>query len=150
MLAAACLLGGAAPQKATYPQVSGFSAYLLDSRTGKLSGDMIGHDDELGNVPAGPLSAVSSLVVVRVAFGANAAVPVGQHVRFVATSAGGRGGAKQILLDRTVKLGPVADDGSSHVGFWLDGIGCAPLTLRATLVPGSATKQAELPFSCYE
>jgi hypothetical protein len=149
----ALLLAAAAP--AGFPRMTGFSAYLLNSRTGRLSGDMMVSTDQLGNVPAGPLSAVSTLVVVRVAFGPEAAVPQGARVHLVATVPGhGRGG--QVLLDRVSQLGPVADDGTTNVGFWLDDTRCAPVTLRASLLPGptskvaSATKQAVLPFVCNE
>jgi hypothetical protein len=146
------LLGAALPQAPAYPQVSGFSAYLLNSRTGTLSGDMIGHDDELGNVPAGPLSSVSTLVVVRVAFGPEAALPANGRVRLVATAAARPGAARRVLLDRVARLGPVADDGTTHIGFWLDDTGCATITLRATLTAGPATasKQEVLPFTCNE
>ena len=113
--------------------------------------------DQLGNVPAGPLSAVSALVVVRIAFGAEAAVPEGARVQLVATEAPVRGRAARVLLDRSARLGPVAPDGTTHVGFWVDDIGCATITLRARLASGKAKAsnaaargQAELPFTCYE
>jgi hypothetical protein len=150
----ALLLAAAAP--AEFPRMSGFSAYLLNSRTGRLSGDVMVSTDQLGNVPAGPLSAVSTLVVVRVAFGPEATVPQGARVRLVATVASGHGRSGRVLLDRVSQLGPVADDGSTHVGFWLDDTKCAPVTLRASLLPGqtskvaSATAQAILPFACNE
>ncbi|PSJ43026.1 hypothetical protein [Allosphingosinicella deserti] len=148
------LVAAAAPEP---PRVAGFSAFLLNSRTGQLSADVMANADQLGNVPAGPLSAVSALVVVRIAFGAEAAVPEGARVHLVATEASVRGRAARVLLDRSARLGPVAQDGTTHVGFWLDDIGCATITLRARLASGTtkasnaaARGQAELPFTCYE
>jgi hypothetical protein len=143
------LLAGAWSQVSEYPKVNGFSAYLLNSHTGQLSGDMIGHDEKLGNVPAGPFSSVSTLVVVHVALD-----PKGMmrgQVR-LAVTAHRRGAARRVLLDRVSRLGPVAEDGMTHVGFWLDDTGCESLTLKATLILGStrASKQDELSFNCYE
>jgi hypothetical protein len=143
----------AAADAPTFPQVAKVSAFLLNSRTGQLSGDVIGRDD-LGNVPAGPLASVSTLVVVRIAFGPDGALPPpAARLRLVATVPGPRGGkGARVLLDQAARLGPVAQDGTTHVGFWLPDTGCRPVTLRATLTGAArpAAARAELGFACYE
>ena len=143
------LLGGISSQAAEYPKVSGFSAYLLNSETGQLSGDMIGREDELGNVPAGPLASTSTLIVVHVALGPER-ILAGQ-VRLEVT-ARRHGAARRVLLNRVSRLSPIAKDGMTHVGFWLSETGCENLEMKATLTVGSmrTSTQGELPFNCYE
>jgi len=143
------LLAGASSQAAEYPKVSGFSAYLLNSETGQLSGDMIGREHELGNVPAGPLASTSTLVVVHIALGPKS-ILAGQ-VRLEVT-ARRHGSARRVLLNRVSRLGPIAKDGTTHAGFWLSETGCEKLEMKATLTVGSerTSAQGELPFNCYE
>ncbi|MES2057435.1 MAG: hypothetical protein V4564_15990 [Pseudomonadota bacterium] len=137
------------------PQIAGFQAFLFNSRTGALSPDVLAAGTPLGNVPAGDQASVSTLVVVRVDFGKDMPIPDAAQVRLVASEAGPRTRGKpvaRILLDRTSKIGPVAADGTTHIGFWLADTGCRTITLKATLLNGKAgaTRDSELPFACYE
>lgn len=142
-------------------KLAGLKAYLFNSRTGKLSEDVLAKDaPELGNVPAGKFGSVSTLVVVQVELGKDAALPGKTQVRLIAQETGStrfaaEGGGKarpRILLDKTVSAGPVSEDGATSVGFWLDGTGCRTISLKAYLVkPRSTTPiTAVLPFTCYE
>lgn len=137
------------------PQVSGFQAFLFNSKTGTLSPDVLAANTALGNVPAGDYASVSTLVVVRIDIGKDMPVPDAAQLRLVASEAGAatRGkAAARIVLDRTAKLGPVGPDGATHIGFWLTGTGCRTITLKATLLTGkvSSASSTVLPFACYE
>ena len=136
------------------PALAGFQAFLFNSVTGSLSKNVIGSESELGNVPASGFASVSTLIVVRIAFGRDASVPAHTTVRLIATEGGtpGRKAAAKVVLDRTARLGPVGPDGTTNVGFWLDDTGCKPISLRALLSSGRvvSTKESVLPFSCYE
>jgi len=139
------------PQKDPPPRIAGFQARLFNSRTGALSADVLAGQVELGNVPAGELASVSTLVVVDVDFGEGLPVPQKARVRLVATEVGRRGPNRQ-LLDSTERPGPVAKDGTTHIAFWLPNTGCKTVTLRATLLGASqrSTKTQTIPFACYE
>lgn len=140
-------------------RVAGFQAYLFNSKTGALSGDVLARGGpELGNVPGGEYASVATLVVARVEFGRQSAIPKAR-VRLVASEsaampfATGRaqpGG--RVIHDRTADLGPVNADGTSYVGFWLAGTGCRAISLKATLVgiKDAAALTGSLPFACYE
>jgi hypothetical protein len=143
----------------TAPQVAGFQAYLFNSKTGQMSKDVLTKGaPQLGNVPIGGFASVSTLVVVRVEFGAQASVPEKMQIRLVALESGSKpfapkdGKARdRTILDKTVSLGPVNDKGASYVGFWLENTGCHTITLKATVAGGgSAPLTATLPFTCYE
>jgi hypothetical protein len=141
-------------QAGSTPHIAGFSAFLLNSRTGTLSADVLASGESLGNVPAGPLASISTLVVVKVDFGKGMPVPRAARVRLIATAdAPARGKAAKLpLLDSVARVGPVADDGTAHVGFWLADTGCRAVTLKAALIgaPAATATTAELPFACYE
>lgn len=147
-------MGAAAAHAQQAPQVSGFQAFLFNSETGTLSPDILATDESLGNVPAGPFASVSTFIVVKIDFGAKQPVPANAQVRLVAKEAATpqAGTATRVILDRKAKLGPVATDGTTHVGFWLGDTGCRNITLRATLTAGvgSVSKDTALPFTCYE
>lgn len=152
LLSAAIGAGTARAQQA--PQISGFQAFLFNSKTGALSPDMLTMEQGLGNVPIGPFASVSTFVVVKIDFGPKQPVSADAQIRLVAKEAATphARAATRVILDRRAKLGPVADDGTTHVGFWLAGTGCRNIALRATLTAGatSALKETALPFICYE
>lgn len=146
----ALLLGGfpAGLSAQQRPEVSGFQAFLFNSTTGTLSPDILTMNG-VGNAPAGEYKSVSTFVVVRVSIGKDAPIPAAARLRLVATEGGAPRG--RVLLDRTVRLGPVAADGTTFAGFWLADTGCRPITLHATLAgKGGSTKDTVLPFACYE
>ena len=140
-------------------RVAGFQAFLFNSKTGALSGDVLAKDGpELGNVSSGRFASVSALVVARIEFGKQAPVPKAQ-VRLVATESGSMPfaasrakAANRVILDRTSDLGPVNADGTTYVGFWLAGTGCRSLSLKASLIglKDAVPLTGVLPFACYE
>ncbi|WP_419808900.1 hypothetical protein [Sphingomonas sp.] len=148
MLAVALATSGAAAAP-SQPRIAGFKAFLFNSETGTLSKDMMPNQSELGNVVAGDLASVSTFVVVTVSFGPQAAIPDRPRVRLLARTEGRRG---RLLLDRTSRVGPVARDGTTHVGFWLDDTGCETIDLQATLIGATAPARVNetLSFHCYE
>jgi hypothetical protein len=150
----ATTIGAVAAHAQQAPEVSGFQAFLFNSKTGALSPDVLTMEEGLGNVPIGPFASVSTFVVVKIDFGPKQPAPVDARVRLVAKEAATPHArtATRVILDRRAKLGPVADDGTAHVGFWLADTGCRNITLRATLTAGatSASKDTALPFTCYE
>lgn len=141
-------------------RLGGFHAYLFNSKTGKLSADMLAKGaPELGNVPASEFASVSTLVVVRVEFGAQTAIPEKVQIRLIATDSGslpfGEKGGKArdvVILDKVSKLGPVNEKGHSFVGFWLEGTGCHNIRLKATVVgvKDAVPLMGTLPFTCFE
>ena len=140
--------------------LAGFQAYLFNSKTGRLSQDMLAKGaPQMGNVIIGEFASVSTLVVVRVELGAQAPVPQKAQIRLVAVESGSMPfSANQgkrndrTILDKTGILGPVNDKGASYVGFWLDNTGCHTITLKAFLVGvrDAAPLTGVLPFTCYE
>lgn len=128
----------------------GFQAFLLNGATGRLSTDVLAGSTQLGNVVSGEFSSTSTLVVVKVALGADAPLPQQARVRLLATVTGKKPGRP--LLDSTAKLGAIGSDGSAYVGFWLADTGCKPISLTATLIGARSTGSgtAVLPFACYE
>ena len=91
---------------------AGFQAYLFNSRTGALSGDMLAKD---------------------------APIPDKARIRLLATESGfmpfaaNRGKASsRVMLDSTSGLGPVSAEGAPHAGFWLAGTGCRSISLKAS------------------
>jgi len=148
------LLGATSSQASEYPKVTGFSAYLLNSQTGQLSHDVIKHEDGLGNVPASDFASVSTLVVVHVALGPESKLEGQVQLEVTGGGAifGPRRPVRRQLLNHVSRMGPIAKDGTTHVGFWLDDTGCETLTLKATVIVGStrASKKDVVPFACYE
>lgn len=157
----ALALGLSRPALAQHPvRIAGFQAYLFNSRTGALSGDMLAQGaPELGNVPSGRFASVSTLVVVKIELGRDAPIPDKARVRLLATESGSMPFAanrsktsNRVILDSVSGLGPVSADGTTHVGFWLAGTGCRSISLKATLVgvKDAAALTGVLPFACYE
>jgi hypothetical protein len=142
------------------PRLAGFEAYLFNSKTGRLSQDMLAKGaPELGNVRSSEFASVSTLVVVRIEFGAEAPVPAKMQIRLTATETGSTPFAgknekagNRSLLDKTSAMGPVNEKGTSYVGFWLDNTGCRTITLRASIVGAVDARPITrvLPFACYE
>lgn len=141
-------------------RISGFQAHLFNSKTGALSGDMLGKGaPEMGNVPSGEFASVSTFVVVKVELGKEAAIPQNAQVRLVATESGSmpyapnrKSESNRIILDHSSRLGPVNADGNTYVGFWLADTGCKAISLKASLLglKDKPSLTGILPFSCYE
>lgn len=141
------------------PRIAGFQAFLFNSRSGALSGDVLAKNGpELGNVPSGEYASVATLVVAKIEFGAQGSVPKAR-IRLVATEsaalpfAASRGKpAVRAILDRTSELGPVNADGTTYVGFWLPETGCRSISLKASIVgvKDAVPLTGVLPFACYE
>jgi hypothetical protein len=142
------------------PRLAGFEAYLFNSKTGRLSQDMLAKGaPELGNVRSSEFASVSTLVVVRIELGAEAPVPEKMQIRLTAVEAGstpfaGKNGkaGDHTLLDKTSAIGPVNEKGASYLGFWLYNTGCRTITLRASIVGSVDIRPITqvLPFACYE
>lgn len=130
------------------------AAHLLGSPTGRLSADLVTQPDAL----SGALEAAGALVVVRVAPAAGASLPGAARIRLVAIAelrnpfVGGDRGVRHVVLDHAVRLGSPGPDGAVHAGFWLDGIGCQPIELQATLTGAgrAASAHTRLSFECSE
>ena len=142
------------------PEISGFQANLFNSKTGSFSTDVfVAGAPELGNIPAGEFASVSVFVAVKIDLGQNTSVPKTLSVRLIATEkislpfAPQRSRANsRVILNSVSKIGPVAEDGKTFVGFWLNAVGCRSITLKATLVgvKNAVSKTEVLPFACYE
>jgi hypothetical protein len=139
--------------------IDGFQARLFNSATGEFSADILGKGGlTLGNVPAGKYASVSTFVVVRVRLSKGASALQDTRVRLVATEKGTQLFAPKntairdrVILDQTAGIGPVSDDGMTHVGFWLAHTGCRSIALTATIAGTPAAKATQvLPFTCYE
>jgi hypothetical protein len=141
-------------------RIAEFKAYLFNSKTGSLSGDMLAKGaPEMGNIPSGDFASVSTFITVKVDFGATAAVPQRAQIVLLATESGAMPFASKrarspdrVILNSTSMLGPPNAEGSTYVGFWLPSTGCRSITLKATLVgEKKAPSLSEvLPFTCYE
>lgn len=141
-------------------QIAGFQAFLFNSQTGALSGDMLAKGaPEMGNVPSGEFASVATLVVVKIEFGKEAAIPEKAQVRLVATESGSMPFAvnrtntgDRVILNKTSGLGPISPEGATYVGFWLADTGCRTISLKASLigVKDAASLTGVLPFACYE
>lgn len=145
---------GAAPVPPQNGASVSIAAHLLASDTGRLSGDLVTRPDAL----RGASAAAGALVVVRVAPAAGTSLPGVARVQLVAVAdrrssfLGGDRGARHVVLQRLVRLGSPGADGAVHAGFWLDGIGCQPIELKATLTGAGrpASARTRLDFECAE
>lgn len=129
-------------------------ARLFYSTTGKFSANVLAPGGpELVNVVAGKDASTASLVTVVVSLANDAVMPSDASLRLTARERPAAGGGR-ILTDRSVALGAVARGGVMHAGFWLQGTGCRPVQLLASLtVTGRAapvTATATVPFACAE
>ncbi len=136
------------------PAVVALQARLFYSSTGQLSADvLLPGGPELVNVVAAANASTASLVTVVVSLAKGTAIPSNSSVRLSARERSA-GGAGRTLVDRSVAVGALAQGGVLHLGFWLQGTGCRPVQLQATLsiagraVPVAAA--ATLPFACNE
>ena len=133
---------------------------LFYATSGELSADMLGTDaPPLVNVVAGTDPSTASLVIVAVTSATDDVIASDSHVRLVAQELTPTPGTRNVprrrlLLDRTVRVGPVGRGGTTHAAFWLADIGCRPVTLQATLSrarqQGQVVARATLPFACGE
>lgn len=129
-------------------------ARLFHSGSGQFSADLLqpGAPD-LVNVVAAKDPSSAALVTVVVTLPKDLAVPSETQVHLLARERGTRG-ANRVLADRRLPLGALARGGSTHLGFWLQGTGCRPVELQATLkLPAAVApvvSRATLPFACGE
>lgn len=140
--------------------LTGFQVLLFNSKTGLFSEDILKKGGpELGNVPIGEFASISTLVIVKVKIAKDAPIPQDLRVRLVAIESGSLPFAAKstkrpdrVILDQKARLGPVNEQGLSHVGFWLADTGCRSITLKASLIgiPVSQSISEVLPFTCYE
>lgn len=132
----------------------GIEARLFYSASGKFSADVLARGGpELFNVVAGKDASTASLVTVIVSLANDVGLPSDARLRLTARERP-RGGGGRILTDRSVAVGAVDQGGVMHLGFWLQGTGCRPVQLLASLtVPrraGPVTATATIPFACAE
>jgi hypothetical protein len=150
LLAIAPLLISAAPP--SNPKIT-IAAFLMNSKTGQLSSNAINNRNLLGNSTAD-----TALIRVKVAAGPGAPSLIGARLRLIARVpdgavmiGGGKSQAGRLILDHTVRLGPAGTDGNTYAGFWLEDVGCAPITLDAALLAAKPLHgHADLDFQCYE
>lgn len=136
------------------PAVVALQARLYYSATGQFSTDvLLPGGPDLVNVVAGANASTASLVTVVLTLAKGAAIPSQSRVRLSAREHA-VGGTGRSLVDRSVAVGALAQGGTLHLGFWLQGTGCRPVKLQASLsiagraVPVAAA--ATLPFACNE
>lgn len=153
----AVLLGVAGPAGAAdgdgkLPQLT-LALRLFHTASGSLSGNVLaGEGPALGNVVASTDPSTASLAVVALALPDGQVLSSQARLRLVVRESR-PGRAPRTLVDRTQSIGAVARGGKAHFGFWLQGTGCAPLQLQATLqAPGlpSVVASAQAPFACNE
>jgi hypothetical protein len=136
--------------------VKSIHAYLLNGKTGQLSGDVLGENPaSLTNAIIGEFQSRSTLVTVRLQVMQRAAVR-DARVRLVATegpnpflSSVNPKKSSKVILDQTTAVGSVSEDGLTHVAFWLADTGCKPIALRVTVNGGPPTL-GRLDFVCHE
>jgi len=156
VLPAVALLLAVATAFAAEPAVRlTLQARLFHSTSATFSNDVLAGDaPALFNIVARDDPSTASLVTVAVTLAPGVALRSDAMLRLTARSAVARGGGVRVLVDRTLPVGAVASGGVTHVGFWLQGTGCQPVQLEATLaIPGQATPlkaAATIPFACSE
>ncbi len=156
LIAALALVGvaaTAAPAGSDTPELA-LQARLFHSRSGSFSTDVLQPaGPPLVNIVAAADPSTASLVTVVLTLPARAVLRSDARVRLVAREQLANG-SMRMLVDRTLGVGAVARGGVAHYGFWLQGTGCRPVQLKATLTtPGQAAAPfvtATLPFACGE
>ncbi len=156
-LAVALLAGGGAaglhaarkPAAPAY-RLSAMKAMLFYEHSATFSGDLLSQRGlSLWNTIVGegdakePAHAV--LVTVRVTGEAGSFEPT-RRVELAART------ENRVILRQAQDIGVLNAEGRTHVGFWLYGVGCSKVRLRARLV-GQATESprtGEIPFECGE
>jgi hypothetical protein len=131
---------------AQIPKLTDLRVRLFLQHSGDLSAPLTGRED-LWNVVSGgegiPGPANSALVVVAVRGAPNSHVG-GNVVQLLITDQ--RTG--KLVNRMTSRAGRPGSTGESHVGFWLQPIGCEPLVLAASTEGSSIS--LTLPFRCGE
>ena len=156
VLPAIALFFAAGPTIAVQPAVRlELQARLFYSISATFSNDVLAGDaPALFNVVARDDPSTASLVTVAVSIAPGVALRSDAMLRLTARSAGRRGAAARTFVDRAMPVGDVASGGVTHVGFWLQGTGCRPVQLQATLAipgqPSTLKAAATIPFDCGE
>ncbi len=156
VLPAIALAFAAGPSVAAEPAVRlELQARLFHSASATFSNDVLAGDaPALVNVVARDDPSTASLVTVAVRLAPGVSLRSDAMLRLTARSAAARGTAARTLIDRALPVGAVASGGVTHVGFWLQGTGCRPVQLQATLaIPGQSPPLkavASIPFACGE
>jgi hypothetical protein len=156
VLPAIALCFAAGPTIAAEPAVRlELQARLFHSTSATFSNDVLAGDaPALINTVARDDPSTASLVTVAVRLAPDMALRSDAMLRFTARSAAASGTAAHTFVDRTLPVGAVASGGVTHVGFWLQGTGCRPVQLQATLaIPGQSPPlraAATIPFACGE
>lgn len=130
-------------------------AMLFYAGSGTLSADVLAPDGvELGNVVAGENPSTSTLVIAEISLASDQVLSSDSSVEIVAQDNTNADHNGRILLKRSVTLGAVNRGGKTHLGFWLQDTGCAPIQLRATLRSTEhvsiTSTTATIPFVCNE
>lgn len=156
VLSAITLFFIAGPTLAAEPAVRlELQARLFHSTSATFSNDVLaGEAPALFNVVARDDPSTASLVTVAVRLGPGVALRSDAMLRLTARNVAAGGAAARTLVDRALPVGAVASGGVTHVGFWLQGTGCRPVQLQATLaIPGQSPPlkaAATIPFACGE
>ena len=130
-------------------------ARLFRAKTGSLSPDVLAPDGPpLVNVIASPDPPSATLIVVVVKLPPGESLSSDTLLRLTVREQLAHRSRARVMFDRRVKVGAIESGGTTHLGFWLEGTGCKPLSLVAKLsVAGTAepmSVSATLPFACGE
>lgn len=130
-------------------------ARLYHSGSGTFSADVLKQGGpELVNVVASEDPSNASLLTVVISLPDGAVLRTPTRLRVVARERPQAHKTAHTLADSTVTVAPVAKGGITHVGFWLEGTGCRPIEVKATLTEAgrskSVTATTSIPFSCGE
>ena len=130
-------------------------AMLFYAGSGTLSSDiLVPGGAELGNVVAGENPSTSTLVIAEISLAPDQVLSSDSYVEIAAEENTNSDVDGRVLLERSVTLGAVTRGGKTHIGFWLQDTGCAPVELRATLRGNKhlllASTKATIPFVCNE
>lgn len=128
---------------------------LFYAGSGTLSPDiLVSGGPELGNVVAGDNPSTSTLVIADISLAPDQVLSSDSRVEIVAQKSTNSYTHGRVLLEKSVALGAVARGGKTHIGFWLEDTGCAPVELRATLRGNErlplASTTATISFTCNE
>ena len=130
-------------------------AQMFHAGSGTLSSDVLAAGGpELGNVVAGDNPSTSTLVIAEISLAPDQVISSDAQVALLARESATPPKQGRVLLERSVDIGAIRRGGKIHIGFWLDGTGCMPLELHATVrskedSPLASTKTT-IPFICYE
>lgn len=143
--------GPASPIRRESPAtIEAVQAYLFYNGNGTFSPNIIGNPGfNLWNVIIGEGSAAGASNATLVAVGVHGRPTENlqaARVRLVARTQGG------VLLDRSISVGVLNDQGVYIAAFWLYDTGCLPVQLTATLTGAgrASTVVRQIPFACGE